>query len=380
MCTVKRAICLVVTAALALVTVAPVWGQITIRAPRLISADGLSPGFIDSFNDEIAQALGDLEDDIDDEISRYYNLPKLAQGVANAGAAATHIGTQRSFIDYRRFAFVIGGGVTASLPGTDLEMIDEIVDRLEDEDEDADVYFGAAAQPIVVSLGFRPRFISDRLYMNAKFGWADIPAGTVADEVAYNSMSAGLLANYRLVESRGAPLGLVRWRGISVGSGVVYQRSELTIDLEFDDVSEEVRYEEGADALELNMTLEPILSATVKSSSVVVPLEATTGLRVLWVLDLNVGGGVDLAFGNSEVTLDIDSPVILDGEEQITFEDGSVRVNAGTKGDGPQLVRPRLTAGAGVNLGPVRLDVPLMYYFDDDGNSFMAGVNLGIVW
>ncbi len=376
----KRAICLVVTAALALVTVAPVWGQITIRAPRLISADGLSPGFIDSFNDEIAQALGDLEDDIDDEISRYYNLPKLAQGVANAGAAATHIGTQRSFIDYRRFAFVIGGGVTASLPGTDLEMIDEIVDRLEDEDEDADVYFGAAAQPIVVSLGFRPRFISDRLYMNAKFGWADIPAGTVADEVAYNSMSAGLLANYRLVESRGAPLGLVRWRGISVGSGVVYQRSELTIDLEFDDVSEEVRYEEGADALELNMTLEPILSATVKSSSVVVPLEATTGLRVLWVLDLNVGGGVDLAFGNSEVTLDIDSPVILDGEEQITFEDGSVRVNAGTKGDGPQLVRPRLTAGAGVNLGPVRLDVPLMYYFDDDGNSFMAGVNLGIVW
>jgi hypothetical protein len=34
----------------------------------------------------------------------------------------------------------------------------------------------------------------------------------------------------------------------------------------------------------------------------------------------------------------------------------------------------------GLNLGPVKLDVPMMLYFDSEGNSAMVGVNLGIVW
>jgi hypothetical protein len=33
-----------------------------------------------------------------------------------------------------------------------------------------------------------------------------------------------------------------------------------------------------------------------------------------------------------------------------------------------------------LNIGPVKLDIPLMYYFDSEGNSFMMGVNAGIVW
>jgi hypothetical protein len=48
--------------------------------------------------------------------------------------------------------------------------------------------------------------------------------------------------------------------------------------------------------------------------------------------------------------------------------------------EGPQFLRPRLTGGVGLNLGPVKLDVPMMLYFDSEGNSAMVGVNLGIVW
>ncbi|TVQ38734.1 MAG: hypothetical protein EA384_08365 [Spirochaetaceae bacterium] len=365
----KRVSCGVL--ALMLMTAAvPAWSQVTIVAPRVI---GTAP-WIDALQADIDAAIADFEQDIDAEIGQYYDLPLLAQGLSDAGATATHIGTQRSFIDYQRFAVVIGAGVAASLYTTDPAIIREITDQV----EEGDLYAGAALQPIVASFGFRPRFISDRLYANVKIGYADVADGVIADGVTYNALSVGLLANYRLIESRATRVGFLRWRGLSVGTGVMYQRNELSLDLDFDQVTETVQ---GGGSPEFEMTVEPVITARITSDAIVVPLEATTGLRLLWLLDVNVGGGVDLSFGNSEITLGIESPVTLDGDTtDVEVIPGSASVDAGTKGDGPELVRPRLTAGLGLNLGPVKIDFPLMYYFDKEGNSLMAGVNVGLVF
>ena len=347
----------------------PLWSQVTIVAPTVSGTD-----WADALQIEINDAIATFENDVVSEIEQYFDLPLLAQGISDAGAAATHIGTQRAFIDYQRFAIVVGGGLAASLYTTDLT----IIEQLAEEVEKGDLYAGAALQPVVVSFGFRPRFISDRLYTNIKLGYADVADGVIAEGVSYNALSAGLLANYRLVQSRSTGLGILRWRGITIGSGVVYQRNQLAVDLEFDQVTEPVQ---AGDSPPFDLTLEPVLTAKITSDAIVVPLELTTGLRLLWLLDFNVGGGVDLSFGNSEVTLGIGSPVVLEGDtSDIEVTPGSVTVDAGTKGDGPEFVRPRLTAGLGVNLGPVKLDVPLMYYFDKQGNSFMAGVNVGLVF
>ena len=359
---------------LLLLTTATAWGQVTIVAPTV---SGANTDFVEALQDEINNAIDILETDVISEIEQYFDLPLLAQGVADSGAAASHIGTQRSFIDYQRFAIVVGGGLAASLYTTDPDIITDLADEI----EQGDVYAGAAIQPIVVSFGFRPRFISDRLYTNVKLGYADVGDGDIADGVAFNSLSLGLLANYRLIETRSLGAGVLRWRGISLGSGVVYQRNELEIDLDFGEVDEPIDVDAGGVERSLIMTLDPVLTAKVTSDSIVVPLEVTTGLRIAWLLDLNVGAGIDLSFGNSEITLGINSPVILDGDtSDIEVTPGSIAVNEGTKGDGPEFVRPRLTAGVGLNLGPVKVDFPLMYYFDKEGNSFMAGVNVGLVF
>ena len=204
--------------------------------------------------------------------------------------------------------------------------------------------------------------------------------------MAYNAFSVGALVNYQILETRSLPLGFLRWRGVSLGSGFIYQRNELTYELGFGEVTEPV--DVGADLDGdgsndvWNLTMEPVINAVASSNSVVIPLEATTGLRILWLFDVNIGAGVDLAFGGSEVELAIDSPVTIEGAEStsVNFTDGSANVTAGTDGDGPDFIRPRITGGVGVNLGPVKIDVPMMYYFDQDGNSAMVGVNVGIVW
>jgi hypothetical protein len=93
---------------------------------------------------------------------------------------------------------------------------------------------------------------------------------------------------------------------------------------------------------------------------------------------------VDLALGSSEVAFGAESEidfVAADSKiaQELSVTPGSVDLGVSTTSN-PQFIRPRLTAGVGLNLGPVKLDVPLMYYFDTDGPTAMLGVNLGIVW
>ncbi len=366
---------LTAVAVLVVMAAAGAWAQVTINPPVVTSApDGLDP---EDFNNALASVRATLETSIDGAISQYFNLPLFAQGIADSGATSTHIGTQRAFIDYTRFAVVVGTGFSTSLPSADLQLLESAVSQL----EAGDLYFGAGFQPVVASIGFRPRFISERLYMNAKLGYSDVSDIPGSEGFSYNALSVGLLANYRLIESRSLPLGFVRWRGVTVGSGVTYQRNELKVDLDFD-IDPVPLSETDGDPLEnYFVTLAPVLTTIATSDSVVVPLEVTTGLRLLWFFDFNIGAGVDLSFGTSDVSLAINSPVTLEGDtDDFEVTPGSANVNAGTSGDGPAFVRPRLTGGFGLNFGPVKVDVPLMYYFDQDGNSFMAGVNVGIVF
>ncbi len=351
---------------LLVVGVAAAWGQVSITPPSVSGPNQ------DDINQRILAATGDFEAALTGEIDQFFDQPLLAQGIANSGATATHIGTQRAFIDYRRFALVAGLGTAVSLPGSDPSVIEESTQRLE---EDGDLYAGAAFFP-VIGIGFPLGFISEDLYVNFKLSWFESEG--FFQEFEYNAFSVGALVNYQLLETRSLPLGFLRWRGLSVGSGLIYQRNELIYELGFGQVSEPVDFSPFGSA---ELTMEPTITATIGSNSVVIPLEVTTGLRILWLFDVNFGAGIDVAFGDSEVDLELESPVILEGApSQYEVTDGSANVTAGTDGDGPDFVRPRLTAGVGLNLGPLKVDVPFMYYFDSDGNSVMVGLNVGIVW
>ncbi|NBC30006.1 MAG: hypothetical protein GVY29_08440, partial [Spirochaetes bacterium] len=127
----------------------------------------------------------------------------------------------------------------------------------------------------------------------------------------------------------------------------------------------------------------PVLNASVESRTYSIPLEITTGIRALWVLDLSVGGGVDLVFGTSEVSASADGNSDFEetpeADPYVATTSGKAEVSTSTT-EKPQLLRPRVSAGLGVSVGPVKIDVPLMLYFDTEGYTTMLGVNVGAVW
>ena len=356
-----------------LVSGAAVWGQVTITPPT-IANDPLG------VNKVIATAVEEMQKKVNAEIERYTSQPRLARAVANTGAATAHIGSQRTYLDYRTFAAVFGFGTTISAPGLTTGVVQKAQTTLQNE---GDLYAMLAIQP-AASLGIRLGVFSDKLdrwYVSAKFGMLKLSEEQLrafAPGLSYDSLTVGALVNYQLLGTRRLPLGFLRWRGLSLGSGLVYQQNTATFRLKFGDVNQSFNF--GGSTR--RVTLKPEISAIAASNSVVIPLEANTGVRILWLLDLSLGAGVDLTFGGSKVDLKIGSPVKLDSRlgalGRIT--DGSVAVSAGSKDQRPTILRPRLSAAVAFNLGPVKLDVPAMLYFEPDGNTAVFGINLGLVW
>ena len=359
-----------------LVSGAVVWGQVTITPPTVAG----NPGGV---NERIERATKAMETSVIDKIEQFTSQPKLARAVANTGAATAHVGSQRTYIDYRTFAAVFGFGVTISTPGLTSGVLQNAQTTLQKE---GDLYSMVALQP-AASFGMRLGTFSDKLdkwYVSAKLGLLKLSEEqlrSITPGLSYDSLTVGALVNYRLLNARQLPFGFLRWRGISLGSGLVYQQNTATFRLAFGEVPQPFDFD-GVGSAESRLTLKPEISAIAASNSVVSPLEANTGVRVLWALDLSLGVGVDLTFGGSRIDLKIASPVEVENRSSVRrrITNGSAAVNAGSKDQGPTILRPRLSAAAALNFGPVKLEVPAMIYFEPDGNTTVFGINLGLVW
>ncbi len=379
--------------------------DVTIDPPTFVFGDRLTDVGIDATElNNLLEAtdpdspIGSLTSDIEnnDDLQRFSSLPQLALAAANAGSAASHLGTQRAFSDFRAFALIVGTGGAIATPGIDLSAIEGAVADLENE---GDIYFGAAIQPITASLGVNLSRWIPRTRVNAKLGYANIAEGDLTDEISFSALSVGIGADYQLLKSRSLPLGFVRWRGLTLGSGFMYQRNEtnLTVEVTEQAFRQELTYgDAGIDdpailagltasenAILATLEVSPRLTAAIESKTYTIPLEVTTGLRVLWLLDVNLGAGVDLVFGESEMVFGADASVDVTPDPQaddyVSATPGSVGFGV-TNTESPQFFRPRVTGGVGLNLGPIKLDVPLMLYFDQDGNTVMGGVNVGLVF
>lgn len=389
-----------------LMIVAGLWAvDVTITPPRLILTgvfDQLAAaGFTTDIDTQMQELADDFETQImeDETITKYSKQPDLATAFANAGSAAAQLGTLKSAQDFKLFSVALGTGMAFSVPEIDFFSELDSADFIEDE---GDVYAGMAVHPFNLSAGLNLGFLVDGLRATVKFGYFSLAEGDMAEGMSFEALSIGAGVSYMLIKPKAIPLGIVRWRGLSVGSGIFYQRNtidmEITPDesgyrsaaLTFADLGYTTSnpvldgYSYGPSTEIGTITTTPTVTGTIESSTVTIPLAVSTGVRLLYVLDLSVGAGCDIVFGSSEIALkatqEVDFEVSQAMKSSVTVEQpGSAKLSNSTE-ESPQIFRPHLMVAAGLSMGPVRLEVPFTYYFDSEGNTYVFGLTLGVVW
>ncbi len=364
-------------------------------------------GVDELLNTELADLAAEFETEIetDPEIEKYSDQPLLAEGFANAGAASAMTGLYRTQHGYKLFSAAYGLGMAFSMPGVDF--LEELNSASFIEDE-GDIYAGLAMHPLNLSASVNLGFLVPGLRVNGKFGYYDMKKGTITEDISFNSLSVGAGASYQLIKPKSVPVGIVKWHGIVVASGFYYQRNRAEMSYTPDEegfastsitlgdflTDDQIVAVNAADIISCGtggytsssvlglLTTTPEINAKIESSTFTIPLEVSTAVRVLYLLEVMVGAGVDLSFGSGEVSLsaesDVDFDIAADFEDDITVTPGSVDVVNKTTAD-PQLIRPRLMTALGLGLGPVRIEFPFIYYFDSEGNTFVTGITAGFM-
>ena len=115
----------------------------------------------------------------------------------------------------------------------------------------------------------------------------------------------------------------------------------------------------------------------VESHTFTIPVDVMTSVQLLWVLNFTLGTGIDFTFGKTDINLNADGDIAIDGYAG-AYTPGSFYINGGTKGQHPSFAHYRINSGIGFNIAVVKIDVPIVWYPFDKAAA--VGVTAGVVW
>ena len=362
---------------LALTILLPFTGTWNPPAAAAIDVSATAPQTVFSdLNNEISAQLDLLVAQAEQELARYDDQTELVRGFADATAAASAVATPRTRFEYEVFAVTIGSMVGAQLPFLSISP-QAAQAALEQVQEEGDVNAGLAWQVWSAHIGVNGGFLLDGLFLGLKFGRQVLEY----QGLTMTALNLGLTARYNLVKGRSL-LPLVKWTGVTVGSGFLYEHSRISYLVPVDVLEAPVSYDPdgpgGADPVTGTVLMDPTVELASAAGTATIPVDVLTGIELLWVVNLTLGAGFDVSFGVSEIDLSAAGSTNLEGDlAALQTAPGSVTVDGGTGGVGPSVLRPRFTAVLALTPGPVTVEVPLTYYI---GYGFHLGLNVTGSW
>jgi hypothetical protein len=177
------------------------------------------------------------------------------------------------------------------------------------------------------------------------------------------------------VPQKSLAAGVLLWRGLNLGSGIIYQGTTIDYAKKLGKVEQAITL--TPEVGNMKVTIEPEITFDIKVDTVVIPLEVTTAVRLLYFLNIPLGLGVDLGFGKSELKIGMDGKISIAGFNSLIEQKtpGNLYVNAG--GDTPpSFFNLKFMTGVGLAIGPIVLDVPVTFYL---GEGYNIGVTLGLI-
>ena len=315
------------------------------------------------FQNAINQARDQLLTQARAELTKYQSQRKLARGFADSSSYSSHVATQRGYQGYDVIAVTIGAMAGGKLPSLDFDYYKDIGKKLKNN---GDIDAGAALIPLSLQVGLHLGKMNkklDGIYLSAKFGWLEYSYWGYTVE----GMNAGFTFNYQIFKKKKAGFQVFVWRGVSVGTGLNYQKYKVKFETSLNDELVSIPGYSFAEVY-----VKPSFEISVLTESYVIPLEITTSMRLIWVLNLTLGGGIDFAISESLIKAKGYSYAIInDPTNTIQATPGVLGAYGEQKGKGGTWYLPKLIGGIGFSFGPVVIDVPVTYYF-------VRGVNVGL--
>ena len=360
--------------------------DIKVTAPTFKSNSGID---VTELDNAAAEAFNDLRNTLYENL--YFlpdNLNKLAGAFANASVLSSDGASQRGYEGYNAFSFTVGFMGALKFPRNFmiLDQIKNIANGGEGEfdfiKDNMDVGIGLDLQILNAQFGINvSKFLLEGLYLGFKFSKFDTDLIKVLplSGFSFKTMSIGANASYQLISQKRILAGLFVWRGLNLGTGFIWQNTSVGLALplseELEDVTIPISLFE-----DISMPLNGAIGLGFEMNTYIVPIEAMTSVRLLGFLNVALGAGIDVAFGSSSInaygSFNVDKDKVNnDLPPGVTMDRApSLELNLGGK-SGPSIFNIKTMGAVGFNFGPFIIDIPVTWYFLDNGYSL--GFTLG---
>ena len=315
------------------------------------------------------------------------NPQDLIGAFATSSVFSSSGASLRAYQGYDAFALTLGVMGGAQVPGNLFSWAfgfgDEMDNVLNIFDRTGDVQAGANPQILNAQIGFNAsKLLSKGLYLGLKGGFFNLNIPIDNYDFSFHTWSIGSLVNYQLIPQIKLPAGLLVWRGVNIGTGLIYQRTRLTLGLPLFPDNGNVVIPMSVPTI--GSIIGEIRNAKFdmgfKINTFTVPLEAVTSIRLLGFVNASIGGGLDFGFGKAGLEGDINASIsvyIPPGYNLRQENPGSFTVSMGGE-NSPALVNPKIMGSFGFSAGPaIILDIPITYYFANKG--YNIGITFGFV-
>jgi len=371
--------------------------KITVIAPTF-AGTGSNNTEIQALNDEAERVFSNYKNSMETKLGFLpSSVHNLARAFANTSVFASDGASQRGYEGYKALSLTFGFMGAVQFP-SNFNIFGEIRNAINSDEgemgfdfikDNMDIGLGFDIQAINAQFGINTsKFLLEGLYLGFKFSMFDTNwAKTMSSSgFSFKTTSFGINASYQLIKQKRLLGGLFIWRGLNLGTGYIWQNTNLgltpalPINEDLKNVTIPITGVKGIS--EISMPLSEAFHMVFDTNTSIIPIEAMTSIRLPGFLNLALGAGVDVAFGSSNIKANgsIDAnPNDIRGLP----EDGSIRMDVppvmrfSMEGkSAPNIFNLKLMGAVGFNLGPVIIDIPVTYYFLNNGYSL--GVTLGL--
>jgi hypothetical protein len=318
-----------------------------------------------------------VESTLATELGKYSHVPDLARGFGNANTYASHASTLRGYQNYDLYAISVGSMASVQAPNSEPDFYKDI----QDEMDKGDIYAGVGIAPLVVQAGINMDFLLEGLYVSFMFGKLKTNIDQGDFKIEHNANLIGGHVNYSLIEEKSILARALLWRGISIGAGYIYTDNSLEFYNKMDKITK-TEANVGGTGVDMTYAIDPSVNFELDTKGNIIPVEIYTSVRLLWFLNIGVGGGFDYVFlSRTDFELSSAGDVVITSQTpaapNYVGQTGKITVDAETKGIKSDNFRPKILANLGFSIGPAFIDIPASYYID---NGYSIGLTAGWVW
>jgi len=352
---------------------------------------GNDPLLIEQLNEEATRLFMEYENLIKSELASIpSNVPNLARAFANTSVFSSNGASHRAYQGYKAFTLTVGFMGALQFP-RQFTILEEIKNALNDADgntgfnfdkDNLDIGVGLDVQVFNAQLGINTSFLLKNLYLGFKFSKFDstwmnnIPISGFS----FKTVSFGITTSYQLITQKRLPTGLLVWRGLNLGIGFIWQNTSLGFKTALFKEEDFLNFPIETQIGTINMRFDDTFDLGINTNSYIIPIEAMTSIRLLWFLNVALGAGVDIAFGSSNInargTFSVNDESRLPDGVRMDRKPGLSYGLGGTSA--PGIFNLKIMGAVGYNLGPIIIDIPVTYYFLNNGYSF--GITLGLTF